>query len=103
MYMLFLTVPESHLEAVKKAIFAAGAGKADHYSDCCWQTLGQAQFMPLAGSNPFIGKINELKKVAEYQVTTMCAAADLKKIITALKDAHPYEVPSYQVFKLENY
>jgi structural hemagglutinin/hemolysin toxin protein RtxA len=103
MYKLLFTVPESHLEAVKQAIFAAGAGKADNYSNCCWQSQGQAQFLPLPGSNPFIGKINQLEKVAEYQVTTICETADMKNIITALKASHPYEVPFYLVLKAEDF
>ena len=48
-YVLYFLVPETHLEMVKNAVFATGAGKIGHYSHCAWQTLGQGQFMPLAG------------------------------------------------------
>lgn len=102
MYMLCFHVPETHLERVKQAIFEAGAGSIGHYSHCAWQTLGQGQFMPLVGSNAYIGGINKIEQVAEYKVETICDDTKINDVITALKHAHPYEVPSYQVWKLEN-
>ncbi len=102
MYLLCFNVPESHLEIVKNAVFSAGAGKIGNYSHCSWQTLGEGQFIPLANSNAFIGKINTLEKVAEYKVEIVCDETHIKNVVAALKLAHPYEVPSYQILKLEN-
>jgi len=68
MYLLFFLVPETHLEATKNAIFAVGAGSIGHYSHCAWQTLGEGQFMPLCGSNAFIGEIDKLERTPEYKV-----------------------------------
>lgn len=59
--------------------------------------------MPLAGSNTFIGKIHTLEKVPEYKVETICDEASINDVVAALKLAHPYEVPSYQIWKIENY
>ncbi len=101
MYLLSFLVPETHLEVTKKAIFAAGAGNIDHYSHCAWQTLGEGQFMPLPGSNAFIGEVDKLEKVSEYKVEIICTKYQIKDAVTALKNAHPYETPSYQVFQLE--
>ena len=55
MHTLTVYIPETHLEQVKDAIFAAGAGRYAAYDRCCWQTPGQGQFRPLEGSNPAIG------------------------------------------------
>lgn len=101
MYMLSFYVPESHLDIVKNAIFSVGAGTIDHYKHCAWQTLGEGQFMPLAESHPFIGKINQLEKVPEYRVEIICTEKQIKDAIAILKTAHPYESPSYQVFRIE--
>ena len=60
MYKLCFHVPEKHLDVVKDAIFQAGAGTIGNYSNCSWEILGQGQFIPLEGSNAFIGKINAL-------------------------------------------
>lgn len=102
MYMLYFHVPETHVEQVKNAIFAAGAGIIGNYSHCSWQALGQGQFKPLAGSNAFIGEVNQLETVAEYKVETVCAANCISAVIAALKKAHPYETPSYQIVPLVN-
>lgn len=101
MYKLCFHVPESHAERVKKAIFEAGAGTIGHYSNASWQILGEGQFIPLTGSNAFIGEINQLEKVPEYKVETICSEACIEQVIRALKNAHPYETPSYDVIKLE--
>ena len=101
MYMICFNVPVSHVESVKAAIFEAGAGKIGNYSKCAWQVLGEGQFMPLAGSNPFLGAENTVEKVQEYKVETVCEEDKIESVIAALKLAHPYEVPSYQVWALE--
>lgn len=101
MYLLFFLVPETHLEVTKNAIFAVGAGSMGHYSHCAWQTLGEGQFMPLSGSDAFIGKVDTLERVAEYKVEIICSKDHIKKAVAALKEAHPYETPSYHVLQLE--
>lgn len=102
MYMICFNVPESHLDIVKNAIFEAGAGKIGNYSHCAWQIVVEGQFMPLAGSNAFIGKVENLEKVREFKVETICDNTKIKDVVAALKHVHPYEVPSYQVWKLED-
>ena len=57
--------------------------------------------MPLVGSNAFIGEINKLEKVAEYKVEVICTEEQIRNAVTALKQAHPYETPAYQVIKIE--
>jgi structural toxin protein (hemagglutinin/hemolysin) RtxA len=103
MYMLCFHVPQTHLEQVKNAIFAAGAGVIDNYSHCCWQVIGDGQFMPLAGSNAFIGELNQIEMVQEYKVETVCHDHCIQEVIHALKMSHPYETPSYQVWPLTDF
>ena len=103
MYTLFFYVPESHLEAVKTAVFAVGAGAIGDYQNCCWQVLGQGQFKPMAGSQPFIGQQNQLEKVAEWRVEMVVAAEYIKAAVAALKVAHPYEEPAYAVYELASF
>ncbi|KTD57868.1 hypothetical protein [Legionella shakespearei] len=103
MYKLCFHVPEAYVDVVKNAIFAAGAGKVGAYSHCSWQILGEGQFIPLAGSHAFIGEMNQLEKVAEFKVETVCADDCIHEAIAALKAAHPYETPSYEVWRLEDF
>ena len=94
-------VPESHLEQTKLALFGAGAGKIGDYADCAWQVEGQGQFRPLAGSDPFIGDQGELETVREFKVELVCNDDLIRGAIQALKQAHPYEEPAYEVYRLE--
>lgn len=103
MYKICINVPETHVDMVKNAIFNAGAGRVGQYSHCSWQTLGEGQFMPLAGSNAFIGQVDQLEKVAEYKIETVCSDECIHEVIKALKNAHPYEVPAYEVWRLEDF
>lgn len=100
MYQLVFYVPDTHLEQVKSAVFAAGAGRYEDYDCCCWQTLGTGQFRPLDGSNPFIGEHGKIEKIDEYKVETICKKEVLKDALKALIDSHPYEEPAYSYFEV---
>jgi len=101
MYKLCFFVPEDHAEATKTAIFAAGGGKIGDYDCCAWQTAGQGQFRPLDGSKPFLGQQGQIERVAEFKVEMVCDDALIRPAIAALKAAHPYEEPAYEVYRLE--
>lgn len=78
MFQLFVYVPKSHLEEVKTAMFAAGAGRSGRYEQCAWQTLGEGQFIPLRGSNPYIGSANTVTQVVEYKLEMICGEESLR-------------------------
>ena len=103
MYKLCFYVPTTHVDEVKAAIFAAGAGRVGDYDCCAWQVLGEGQFRPLAGSQPFIGAQGQHETVAEYKVETVCEDALIHTVVAALKVAHPYEEPAYQIWRLESF
>lgn len=102
MYKLVFFVPEAEAEMVKEAVFAAGAGRIGDYEACAWQVLGQGQFKPLNGALPFVGQVDKVEKVQEYRVELVCADEYIEAAVTALKNAHPYEEPAYDVWKLAN-
>lgn len=103
MFKLDFYVPESHLESVKQAVFEAGAGRIGNYDQCCWQNAGQGQFRPLDDSNPFLGVPGQLEKVLEYKVEMICEASVIDSVIKALRAAHPYEEPAFQVVRIESF
>ena len=100
MYKLGFYVPESHLESVKTAVFAAGAGRIGDYDHCCWQVKGQGQFRPLAGSDPFLGAQGRLENVEEYRVEVVCGEDCVGDVVTAMRAAHPYEEPAWDLVQL---
>jgi hypothetical protein len=100
MYKLTVFIPDEALEQVKSALFAAGAGSIGDYEQCCWQVQGTGQFMPLAGSAPHIGKQDSLETVDEWRVEMVIDDAFITAAVNALKEAHPYEIPAYDVIKV---
>ncbi len=100
MYKLGFYVPESHLESVKRALFDAGAGRIGDYDHCCWQTLGEGQYRPLAGSDPFIGEAGEETRLPEYRVELVVADELARPVLAALRQAHPYEEPAWDLVQL---
>ncbi len=103
MMKLCFYVPVTHLEAVKAAVFAAGAGRIGDYEHCAWQVAGQGQFRPLAGSNPFIGTQDQLETLEEYRVEMVCDDHCIVAVVAALRAAHPYEEPAFDVIRLESF
>ena len=100
MYKIGCYVPEAQLEAVKQAMFAAGAGRIGDYDSCCWQVLGQGQFRPLAGANPHIGERGALETLPEYRVEMVCAGEAVRAAVDAMIAAHPYEEPAWDLVEL---
>lgn len=98
MYKFIGYIPETHLECVKTALFNAGAGQLGDYSHCSWQVLGLGQFKPLKGANPAIGEIDKIEYVSEWRVETVVPDERLSAVVAAYKQAHPYEVPAYEVY-----
>src|SRR3546814_694776 len=102
MYKLCFYVPDSHLEAVKKAVFAAGAGRIGAYDSCCWQVLGQGQYRPLEGSQPFIGETRKGENGAEMKVELVVADEVMRDSVKTMKKAHPYEAPACDGWRMSN-
>lgn len=101
-YKLCYYVPDSHLDVTKQAVFAAGAGRQGNYSHCCFQTKGMGQFKPLAGSQPFIGQQDQVEQVEEWRVEMLCTDDLLPQVLAALRQAHPYEEPAIDVWRLQS-
>jgi len=101
MFKLCFFVPESHLETVKNALFAAGAGRIGDYDSCCWQVLGEGQYRPLEGSQPFLGQQGQVNRLEEWKVEMVVADELVDAGIEALRLAHPYETPAFELWRLD--
>lgn len=100
MVQLVVYVPLSHLQIVKDAIFAAGAGSYQNYDQCCWESHGVGQFRPLEGADPFIGVVGHVEALPEVKIETICREEVVLAVIEALKKAHPYEEPAFGLFRM---
>lgn len=86
--------------AVLDALAAAGAGRIGDYSHCCWSTEGTGQFLPHEGAQPAIGRVGELERVAETRLELVAPRRRRRAVIDALRAAHPYEEPAFDLLEL---
>jgi len=100
---LVVFVPRGYEDAVRNAICNVGAGHIGNYSHCTFNAAGIGTFMPLEGTNPFIGQQNKLEKVDEVRIETIIPESLQKPVINAMLKAHPYEEVAFDIYPLENY
>ena len=87
------------ITAVHEALAAAGAGTIGDYSHCSFATAGTGQFKPLAGAHPTIGEVGKLERVAETKIEMVLPRWRRDAVVAALRAAHPYEEPAFDVFE----
>ncbi|TCN51753.1 dinuclear metal center YbgI/SA1388 family protein [Rhodococcus sp. SMB37] len=93
-------VPSGASGTVRAALFEAGAGALGNYRECCWTASGTGQFRPVDGADPSIGAVGELEQVAEDRIEVIAPRRARATVLAALRSAHPYEVPAFDVFEL---
>jgi len=54
----------------------------------------------LEGSNPFIGKEGEISVADELRIEFAISAEDLKNVVRAIRDVHPYEEPAIDIMPM---
>ncbi|WP_396931492.1 Nif3-like dinuclear metal center hexameric protein [Mycolicibacterium sp.] len=93
-------VPAAEAETVRSALFAAGAGHIGDYSHCSWSVAGSGQFLPLEGAVPAIGTVGSVEQVAEDRIEVVAPARLRAQVLAAMRAAHPYEEPAFDVLSL---
>jgi dinuclear metal center YbgI/SA1388 family protein len=93
-------VPHADAERVLDAIAAAGAGAIGDYSRCAWSVAGEGTFRPEAGAHPAIGSIGEIERVPETRLETVLPRGRRPDVVAALRAAHPYEEPAFDLIEL---
>ena len=93
-------VPPRDLEKVADALYAAGAGVIGEYTHCSYQLRGMGTFFGKEGANPTVGRKGRLESVDEVRLEVVCPASKIESAIAALRSAHPYEEPAFDVYLL---
>lgn len=101
LFKLVVFVPETHHEAVRNAMFAAGAGWIGNYSHCSFNIEGTGTFLPREGTDPFIGKPGKMEQAAEIRIETVVQDSARKLVISAMLKAHPYEEVAYDLYSMD--
>ncbi|WP_066371154.1 Nif3-like dinuclear metal center hexameric protein [Neobacillus fumarioli] len=99
---LVVFVPASHADEIRQVLGDVGAGFIGNYSHCSFSANGTGRFLPGEETNPFLGEPGQLETTEEVRIETIVPEPLLKKVITAMIKAHPYEEVAYDVYPLEN-
>lgn len=102
MVKVVTTVPMSHADQVRQAAGNAGAGQSEKYSHASFSSKGIGRFLPQADAHPAVGTIGQYEAVEEERIEWRCEHSQAKKIVEAIKNAHPYEEPVIDVYPLED-
>jgi hypothetical protein len=97
---LVVFVPREALDPVREAVFAAGAGRIGHYERCSFYTEGTGTFRGGEGTSPAVGRSGTEQRVAELRLETVYPEERHDDVIAALRQAHPYEEPAFDVYPL---
>ncbi len=97
---LVVFLPPEALEPVRDAVFAAGAGRIGEYERCSWYVAGTGTFLGGPGSEPTVGEAGREEHVAELRLETVFPAELQEQVVAALRGAHPYEEPAFDIYPL---
>lgn len=95
-------VPHEHLDAVRIALFDAGAGQLGNYDSCSYVVKGEGSFRALDGAQPFVGNVREFHFEPESRIEVILPVWKKSQVEEALRQAHPYEEPAYDFVALDN-
>jgi len=102
MLKLVTFVPDDTFEDVRSALAEAGAGRIGDYDACAFASDGTGYFQPGDAADPHIGTAGgDLQSVAERRIEAQVERWNLRRVLSALHDAHPYEEVAYDVYPLQ--
>jgi dinuclear metal center YbgI/SA1388 family protein len=93
-------VPDSDLARVSEALFAAGAGHIGQYSQCSFRLAGTGTFFGSEATKPTVGEKGRREEVSEWRLEAVCPEGKVDEVIAAMRRAHSYEEPAYDVYPL---
>ncbi|AWB84415.1 Nif3-like dinuclear metal center hexameric protein [Corynebacterium liangguodongii] len=97
-----VNVPEHAADAVAEALFAAGAGRIGDYERCSFRIEGTGEFTPLPGADPAEGSVGAHHSGPEVRVEFVAPSRLRRSLIDALRSAHPFEEPAFDIVALED-
>jgi hypothetical protein len=97
---LVVFVPREALDAVRNALFEAGAGRIGDYERCSWYTEGTGTFLGGEGTDPAVGQQGREERVLELRLETVFPEERQVQVVEALRSAHPYEEPAFDIYPL---
>ncbi|MBK7383694.1 MAG: Nif3-like dinuclear metal center hexameric protein [Flavobacteriales bacterium] len=99
---LVVFVPMDHAEKVRNALFAAGAGHVGAYDQCSFNLDGKGTFRAGEGTKPYVGERGERHNEPEVRMEMLYPVYRESSIMSAMRQAHPYEEIAFDLYLLAN-
>lgn len=93
-------VPVADTQTIIDAMSDAGAGRIGEYERAAFFAEGTGTFRPLAGANPTVGAVGRTEQVDEAMLQMVAPRRRRAQVVAALRSAHPYEEPAFEVLPL---
>ena len=97
---LVVFVPADALDAVRDAVFSAGAGRIGKYERCSWYAEGTGTFLGGERTSPAVGERGVEERVPELRLETVFPAESHDAVVAAVRASHPYEQPAFDIYDL---
>ncbi|MBI2297971.1 MAG: Nif3-like dinuclear metal center hexameric protein [Armatimonadetes bacterium] len=95
-------VPAEQVGQVAAALAEGGAGRIGAYAECSFRSTGVGTFRGLAGAHPAVGEAGVLEEVDEVRLEMLVPESRVGGVVQALRAAHPYEEPAFDLYPLRN-
>jgi len=94
-------VPKDAADRVRSAVCRAGAGRVGDYACCSFSASGEGTFLGGETATPAVGLAGRFERVPELRLEVPVAAERLAEVVRALREAHPYEEPAFDIYPLQ--
>jgi len=101
-FKLTTFLPAESKDRMIDALAGAGAGTIGAYERCAFTSSGEGTFVGGPGTHPKVGQAGKIEKTAELRLEMRVPSRCLDSAIAALRSAHPYEEPAYDIYPLRS-
>ncbi|WP_022853889.1 Nif3-like dinuclear metal center hexameric protein [Thermodesulfatator atlanticus] len=100
-YLVSLYVPKGYEEKIRQILLEEKTSFRGKYYACSFAVEGKGSFFPEEDAKPFVGESGKLNVVPETKLEFLVPGYQLPKIISKIKEIHPYEEVPFDVLPLE--
>ena len=95
-------IPKENARSLKKILFDVGAGSIGKYDNCSFSVDGTGSFKGNEKSNPTVGQKLKYVEQDEVCINITYLSHFEERVLSSLREVHPYEEIAYEIITLEN-
>ena len=99
-YKISVAIPAGYKDRLMDAVNGVMDQLYPGYDRVFSVTVTEGTWRSLEGSDPFIGKAGEISVEAEVRIDFAVKAKDLRSVILAIREVHPYEEPAIDILPM---